>query len=298
MNNPAPSEAVRSALHDATRSLLTVLDEPHLSVAETARLRATAMLQNALVLTDPYLPDNPIVYANPAFLELSGYPREQIVGFNCRFLQGPKTDRAEVARLKEAIRTERPVQVTLLNYRRDGTTFWNELTVAPVRDEQGSLTHFVAVQTDVTALKESGAALKESEAALQESEQRLRLALESGRLGTWDLNLSTNKYLHLSALWRGHFGLAPDVMVTPAEVFHAVHPGDRDRLRRALKRAVATRQDYQAEYRVVWPDGSVHWISCHATPTYTAAGEPLRLVGMTQEITARKEQEAAMVRAL
>jgi len=288
----APAEAIRSALKDAARSLLDIADQsrpsddqPHLSTQEQARLRATAVLQNAFVLTSPALPDNPIVYANAAFFELSGYSEGEIIGFNCRFLQGPGTDRAEVARLKEAIKRELPIQVTLLNYRKDGSTFWNELTVAPVRDKSGAVTHFVAVQTDVTALKET-------EAALGESERRLQLALKSGGLGTWHLDLITNEFLDVSVICKSHFGLAPDAEVTPADVFAAIHPDDRSRVRQALQRASAAQEDYQAEYRVTWPDGSLHWISASGTPTYTAAGEPQAMIGVTQDITARKRQEA------
>ncbi len=291
-------EAIRSALRDATRSLIEDVHAPPLSADERARLRATATLQNALVLTNPRLPDNPIVYANPSFLNLLGYPEEEIVGFNCRFLQGQGTDRAEVAKLREAIKQERPVQVTLLNYRKDGTTFWNELTVAPVRDEQGEVTHFVAVQTDVTPLKDVQAALTESHERLGESERRLQMALASGGLGPWHLDLTTNEFLNISDTWKSHFGLLLQAEVAASDAFAAVHPGDRDHVRQNLLEAVAARRDYQVEYRVIWPDGSVHWISSHASPVCDEAGEPTGIIGVTQEITARKQQEAEREQAL
>jgi len=291
-------EAIRSALRDATRSLTEDVHAPPLSADERARLRATATLQNALVLTNPHLPDNPIVYANPSFLNLLGYPEEEIIGFNCRFLQGPGTDRAEVARLREAIKQERPVQVTLLNYRKDGTTFWNELTVAPVRDEQGEVTHFVAVQTDVTPLKDAQAALIESHKRLSESERRLQMALASGGLGPWHLDLTTNEFLDVSDTWKSHFGLILQAEVAASDAFAAMHPGDRDHVRQTFLEAVAARRDYQVEYRVIWPDGSVHWISSHASPVHDEQGEPTGIIGVTQEITARKQQEAEREQAL
>ncbi len=546
----APAPAVQAALGDAARSLLEEGEVVQLSAAERARLRATATLQNALVLTDPHLPDNPIVYANPAFLELSGYPEEQIVGLNCRFLQGPRTDRAEVARLREAIQRQRPVQVTLLNYRRDGTTFWNELTVAPVRDDHGELTHFVAVQTDVSALKEIEAAAAEraeelqavvdqamdgvflfdpasrqvlktnqalremlgyseeqaaaltlydivghtrqsvdrnvaalardggarlgerqylradgsvalveargrvvrhgggaafcvvahdltgrrrdeaarreaeedyralfegavegifqtspdgrylqanpalariygyetpaqmvgeltdiggqlyvdaarrgefqrlmreqgelscfesrvrrrdgsvvwisesaravygaaggllryegfveditarkvveaererAQEALGESEQHLRVALESGGLGSYLLDLATGQFLVLSDTCRAHFDLPADAQVSRTEFLAMLHPDDRDRTQAAFLRGAGGGGIYQAEYRAVWPDGSVHWISAQGRTVRDASGEPTRMVGVTQEITARKAQEAQQERAL
>ena len=104
-----------------------------------------------MVLTDARRPDNPIVHANPAFHALTGYGAEECFGRNCRFMQGPATDRAAVARLRAAIAEARPIALELLNYRRDGTAFWNLLTVTPVRNAAGELIHFFATQSDVTS---------------------------------------------------------------------------------------------------------------------------------------------------
>jgi two-component system cell cycle sensor histidine kinase/response regulator CckA len=119
-------------------------------------LRAETLdaLYQGVVVTDPSLEDGPIVYANDAFLRLTGYPREEIVGFNCRFLQGPGTDRDEVARLRRALTEGESYFGELLNYRKDGSAFWNALAIRPLRDGDGAVTHFVASQTDVTPLKE------------------------------------------------------------------------------------------------------------------------------------------------
>ena len=113
--------------------------------------RAIAAATNGIVLSDPRLPDCPIVYTNEAFLQMTGYAEDEVVGRNCRFLQGAETDPETIRVLREAVRAERPCQVSILNYRKDGTSFWNEVTVSPVRDAKGGLTHFVGIQTDVTA---------------------------------------------------------------------------------------------------------------------------------------------------
>ena len=108
-------------------------------------------IQSNFVIADPTLPDCPIVFASDAFLELSGYRREEVLGRNCRFLQGPDTDRSTVEALKTAIREGREVTVRLLNYKKDKTPFWNMLTVAPIRDVLGNPRFLVGVQVDVTA---------------------------------------------------------------------------------------------------------------------------------------------------
>lgn len=103
-----------------------------------------------MILTDPRRPDNPIIFANQAFQALSGYAREEIVGRNCRFLQGPGTDREEVARMRAAIEAGEDVDVTLLNYRKDGSTFWNGLYVTCIKGADDEPFLFFASQLDMT----------------------------------------------------------------------------------------------------------------------------------------------------
>lgn len=104
----------------------------------------------SFVMTDPNQPDNPIVFVNDAFCKLTGYVREQAIGRNCRFLQGPDTSRDAIASLKQAIAQRVPVEVTLLNYTADGSQFWNHLRIRPIFGPGGRLDNFVGVQTCVT----------------------------------------------------------------------------------------------------------------------------------------------------
>ncbi|MEG9434728.1 PAS domain S-box protein [Edaphobacter sp. HDX4] len=108
-------------------------------------------------------PDLPLIYVNPAFEVMTGYRLEEIAGLNCRFLQGEERDQPALTVLREAILAEREVVVILKNFRKDGTFFWNELSLSPIRNRDGELTHFVGIQTDVTARVEFEAALRESE---------------------------------------------------------------------------------------------------------------------------------------
>ena len=117
--------------------------------------RAVAASSNGIIITDPTLPDNPIVYVNPAFEKTTGYAAEEALGRNCRFLQGPERGQPLLEELRAAIREQRECRVVLRNYRKDGTPFWNELHVSPVLDDKGSLTHFVGVQNDVTERKKT-----------------------------------------------------------------------------------------------------------------------------------------------
>ncbi len=116
-----------------------------------------------MLVTDPRQPDNPIVFANRAFLSMTGYTPEEIMGTNCRFLQGPATDRASVAVLREAIESRTEVQIELLNYRKDGSTFWNALFISPVYNPAGELVYFFASQLDVSRRRDAEEGLAQAQ---------------------------------------------------------------------------------------------------------------------------------------
>lgn len=105
---------------------------------------------NGVTLADPDLPDMPIVYANKAFEDISGYPRDEVIGKNCRFLQGEDRDQEARRQLREAINECQPVEVTLRNYRKNGELFYNHLALTPLFDREGKLIYYLGVQYDVT----------------------------------------------------------------------------------------------------------------------------------------------------
>lgn len=114
------------------------------------RTRAIEFATNGILITDARAADNPIVYANPAFETLTGYKLSEVMGENCRFLQGKNTDPRHALVLRQAIDRREECHVTILNYTKEGKPFWNDLHISPIMDEQGRVTHFVGVQTDIT----------------------------------------------------------------------------------------------------------------------------------------------------
>ena len=111
---------------------------------------AVEMSRMPMVVTDPNQPDNPIVFANGAFFDLTGYDEDHVLGHNCRFLQGADTDRATVAEVRSALAAQRAVAVDIVNYKADGEPFWNALFIGPVFDPHGTLLYFFASQMDIT----------------------------------------------------------------------------------------------------------------------------------------------------
>jgi two-component system cell cycle sensor histidine kinase/response regulator CckA len=127
------------------------------------RDRAMRAVTQGILITDPGQSDNPVIYASPGFERLTGYTVEEALGKNCRFMQGTDTAPDAVAKLREAVRAGENCTVELLNYRKDGTPFWNELSISPVQNAAGRVSHFVGVSADVTARRRLEEQLRQSQ---------------------------------------------------------------------------------------------------------------------------------------
>lgn len=116
--------------------------------------RSLASTSNGIVICDARQPDHPISYVNPAFEKMTGYTSAEILGRNCRFLQGNDTNQPGVELIRNALQQQQSVSTVLRNYRADGSAFWNDLFISPVQDDQGEVTHFVGIQNDISAQRE------------------------------------------------------------------------------------------------------------------------------------------------
>ncbi len=145
--NPKASAAASDAklLAGPSRAATRQLEDPDYKLVQ-----ALTVSQQNFVVSDPNLPDNPIVFASSGFYDLTGYTPAEVVGRNCRFLQGPGTDPSSIAVIREGIKEGRDVAVCLINYRKDGTPFWNQFFVAPLRGVDGRIVNFVGVQCEVS----------------------------------------------------------------------------------------------------------------------------------------------------
>jgi PAS domain S-box-containing protein len=151
-----PGPDSRVTVHEST----TVDLAEHRSDIFFAAVETTRM---PMIVTDPRQLDNPIVFVNRAFLEMTGYGAEELLGNNCRFLQGPETDRATVDSVREAIAERSDVAVEILNYRKDGSSFWNALFISPVYNEYGELVYYFGSQLDVSRRRDTEDALRQAQ---------------------------------------------------------------------------------------------------------------------------------------
>ena len=221
------------------------------ALRENNRLAAAiANIPIGVVIVDAQAPDWPMVFANAAFSTITGYPREEIVGRNCRFMQGAQTDRSIVAQLRTALEQRQPFRAELLNYRKAGTPFWNEVSIGPVFDEAAVLTHFVGVTKDVTARR--GA-----EEGRRESEARLRTLADAVPQVIWT-NEAEGKADYFNRRWFEYSGLGLEDS-TGLGWQAIVHPDDAPASKEKWQRALAVGEIFDTEYRLRRADGEYRW---------------------------------------
>ncbi len=244
------------------------------------RDRAIRAASQGIVITDSKHPDDPIVYASPAYEKMTGYDAGEILGRNSRFLQGAGTDRAAVAAVREAVAAGAECRVELLNYRKDGTTFWNELAVSPVRDDGGHLTHFVGVQTDVTERRRLAAERDELLARLQLQIERMPLAyLLSGP----DL-----RYVGWNPAAERIFGFAEADVLGKHPFDLIVPPASRPLVQGVFDRLTAGDMGAHGECENVTKDGRTITCRWHNTPLMDADGRFTGLLSMAEDISDRR----------
>jgi PAS domain S-box-containing protein len=310
----APCEHEASRAHAVETTLgvqgLGVLRERERIVTELARTvdgadpfaAAVRAAQMAMVITDPLQDDNPIVFVNNAFCDLTGYPRDEILGRNCRFLQEPDTDRAEIARLRDAIEKRVPVEALLLNRRKDGGVFWNRLFVAPVF-QGADLAFWVASRFDATSKKARldhletdrealARAVERRTRDLSESEERLRFVLQAGRLGSWALDLADMRFI-ASDTFKCMLGRSPKDPLSGGEFTALIHEDDRARRDEAVAASIAGRGDYDIEYRIATESGEVWWLKIRGPTVLRHRWSAVETGGhRSRRETDRKQEEA------
>lgn len=243
--------------------------------------RAVEASPTSIVITDV---DGNIEYVNSAFSQVTGYSPDEALGKNPRILKSGYTTPQEYAVLWNTIRAGQVWQGEFLNRRKDGGVYWETASISPIMNDEGAVTHFVAVKQDITQRKAM-------ENQLRESERMLAKAQEIAHVGSWRWDLKSDRVEWSDEMFR-IFGIArAEFGGTVASVVEtAIHPADRARLLDANARAhagIAT----PLQYRVVHRDGQERVVWAEGEVEFDADGKPLSLVGVVQDITERKRAE-------
>ncbi len=267
------------------------------------RDRALASVNDAIVIADAAQNGFPTVYVNPAFERMTGWTQRQILGQSCAVLQGPRTDPDAIAELSSALAEGREVTVTLLNHRRDGSSFWNRVSLSPVREPDGSLRNVIAVLADVTAevtarqrldaAKRDNARLREG---LSEAEIRYRELVERipavSYVAEFD-EIGTVRYM--SPQVEQLLGYPPEAFAPPSELWYdLVHPDDRDRVLAEAARVFREGREYECEFRMIAADGREVHVWERDTIIRDDAGEPLFTQGVVVDISELRGAETAL----
>jgi PAS domain S-box-containing protein len=255
---------------------------------------AVTQSQDSIMITDSGLdaPGPRILFVNPAFTQITGYRIDEVLGISPRILQGEKTAADFIHRIHTRLREGKSAHGETVNYRKNGTEFWVEMQISPLRDATGQVTHFVGIQRDITERKIAEGRLRESEAMLGAAQ---RLA----HLGSWVMEFRPTDPTDLDRarlMWSEEvfriFGVPPGgIEVSIETFFHAVHPDDRAAVLEAFTEAQRERREYQIDHRIIRPDGVERIVHEQATTLYDELGNPVKVLGTVQDITERKHAE-------
>ncbi|GGA50224.1 PAS domain S-box protein [Okeania sp. KiyG1] len=247
--------------------------------------RAIAASNNGIVISDNTQSDNPIIYCNSTFERITGYSRQEALGKNCRFLQGADTDPTALSQIRQAMKLETNCLVVLKNYRKDGTPFWNELAISPVRDNDGRLTNFIGIQTDITKKKQA-------EEALRESEARYRL-LTNHSTDLISRQTIEGIFLFASPASRYLLGYEPKELVGRCLYDELFHPEDKKLYElnnlKHLESNTFTHRLRHKKGHYIWFETTCQKINDPQT------GKVIELVAVSRDITERKRIEAALI---
>lgn len=255
---------------------------------------ATSCLNDILLITEAEPVDGPdgpkIVYVNDAFERRTGFSREEAIGKTPRILQGPKTQRDELDRIKQALKNWQPVRSELINYTKSGEEFWLELNIVPVADETGRFTHWVAVERDITQRKRV-------EQALLSNEERFRLVNKAAGTAIWEWDVTRNRDWWSDG-FQDIFGHAPDGEdVAPQQWSKHIHPEDKARVDASLERLQAGAEMVHEHYRFQRADGSWAHVEDRAFALRDQDGKVTRILGSMSDVSERVQLEERLLQS-
>lgn len=247
------------------------------------RTYVQAVEQNPLciIVTDP---NGAIEHTNPTFTAITGYSAEEALGENPRLLKSDSTPPETYEQLWATILSGQIWHGELCNRKKNGDTYWVSLSIAPVLDESGEVTHFIGITQDLTATKQTALALHEAETARN-------LALEAAQVGLWSGDLQTDEWSWDARVAR-LLGLPEDLPPALEHWIDALHPDDRDWVMADFDAAVRGEAALEFEFRVCWPDGSEHFIAARGKTRLDEHSHPLRIDGVAFDRTALRRAEA------
>lgn len=269
--------------HGVHRPIESAKHQSHASSVDFQLLAsAVEYAGGGLSIADYHARDRPLIYVNKSFERVTGYQVEEVIGKNCRFLQGPKTDRTTVDRIRQAINAGEEFEGEILNYRKDGSTFWNFMRVAPIHNDQGQVTHYVGIQTDITVQKTM-------EKKLRATQQFFDRAINAASVALFEWDLTDTPQTDaswLSPQLAHMLGYKEEELPARCETWESLwHPEDRPAVKRAIEAHLQHGKKLDITYRMRTKAGDIKWFKCRGTAQRDASGRPIRMSGSMHEVT-------------
>ncbi|MEW6491591.1 MAG: PAS domain-containing protein [Cyanobacteriota bacterium] len=254
------------------------------ATTENQRLAlAVASVSDGIWISDPNQPNNPIIYSNQAFSQMTGYSPQEIKGVNYQWLQGTGTVVESIAQIRQAIAQGQSVTTTLLNYRKDGQPFWSELKISPMFSDQGKLLYFVGVQTDITQRQLSQKKIKEQAALLDVTTDAILVKTLDNRIVFW------NKGAERLFGWKTN-----EMMGKNASEFLL---GEMSHYHQPIQEILLEEEEWQGELREVTKEGKEVIVESRWTLVRDQADKPKSILIVNTDITEKKNLETQFLRA-
>ncbi|MGC4099406.1 MAG: PAS domain S-box protein [Nitrospira sp.] len=261
----------------------------------------------SVLVTDATVSHHPIVYVNPAVLVLTGYTEQEMIGQTMSILTGPDTDRSSMEKLAMALQDGRACRVRLCHYRKCGRSFWNDVSLSPVKDRLSRVTSIVWTMNEASQNgqiadasdrihHEDSAVRRQTEQMIQDRETRLTLAVQAGRIGFFERDHRTD-FLSWSPMLRNIYGVGTDEPASWLRYLELVHPDDRDRVVSMMQEGLTVigERVYEVEHRLIRPDGALRHVSLRSWTSFEGDGssrQPVHTFGTVVDVTDRKTVEA------
>lgn len=245
-------------------------------------------LNDVVIITqiDPSNPIPTVIFVNEAFLKISGYTKEEVVGKNLAILHGPPGQEDQIKKIRYAMQHFQPIKTELLNYTKLGTVFGIELDIVPVANQHDEYVHCIIVGRDISERKKN-------EILLFKNQENLQFVLESGNVAHWDKDFINNTHSY-SALYFKMLGINTPVDTEKWSIkdfYNHVHVEDKQLVSSEYNRVLNGMENYNLEFRVVWPNGEIHWLWCRGRAFLDEVNHLTRANGIITDISERKKSE-------
>ena len=284
-------------LNNELHYLALIIDITERNKSEEENKKLSTVIEqsaNNIMITDT---SGKVEYINPRFTEVSGYTEAEVLGKTPTILKSGKHSKEFYTELWETIKAGKIWKGQFHNKAKNGSLFWEQATITPIRNKEGKITNFLSIREDITRQKEAEKELVKAKEKAEESEAKLKQAQQIAKLGHWELDLVNNNLKWSDEVYR-IFGIDPKRFPATYEAFmENIHKDDRNKVDNAYENSLKNRKPYKIEHRLLLKTGELKYVLEKCRTEYDNLGNPIRSLGTILDITTQKINEQKLVQA-